>query len=73
MAQTPGLGISEELTNAFSGAITSKNVRFLKISIRNGPSLFTSPFCPPSYTVVEYQNCWFPMASSLPLAPLKTT
>lgn len=35
MAQTPGLGISEELTNAFSGAITSKNVRFLKISIRN--------------------------------------
>jgi twinfilin-like protein len=36
MAATSGIGVSPELTKAFSDAIGAKNVRFLKVIIRDG-------------------------------------
>ncbi|KAI0054174.1 actin depolymerizing protein [Auriscalpium vulgare] len=35
MSATSGIGVSDELSSAFAEAVTSRNVRFLKISIRN--------------------------------------
>ncbi|KAF9234031.1 actin depolymerizing protein [Melanogaster broomeanus] len=35
MAATSGIGVSEELTQAFSAAVETKNVRFIKVAIEN--------------------------------------
>jgi twinfilin-like protein len=35
MAATSGIGVSEELTQAFSVAVETKNVRFIKVNIEN--------------------------------------
>ncbi|KAF8432416.1 actin depolymerizing protein [Boletus edulis BED1] len=35
MAATSGIGVSEELAQAFSAAIETKNVRFIKVNIQN--------------------------------------
>ncbi|KAI9569001.1 actin depolymerizing protein [Boletus coccyginus] len=35
MAATSGIGVSEELTQAFSAAVETKNVRFIKVNIEN--------------------------------------
>ncbi|KAG8217267.1 hypothetical protein J3R82DRAFT_5360, partial [Butyriboletus roseoflavus] len=43
MAATSGIGVSEELTQAFSSAVETKNIRFIKVNIQNGASpLFQS-------------------------------
>lgn len=36
MTATSGIGVSEELIQAFSAAVETKNVRFIKVIIRNG-------------------------------------
>jgi hypothetical protein len=36
MSATSGITVSPELTSTFADAVSSKNVRFLKISIENG-------------------------------------
>jgi twinfilin-like protein len=41
MAATSGIGVSPELTETFSDAIETKNVRFIKIIIQDGLCLFT--------------------------------
>ncbi|KAH0830338.1 hypothetical protein J3R83DRAFT_1730 [Lanmaoa asiatica] len=35
MAATSGIGVSDELTQAFSTAVETKNVRFIKVNIQN--------------------------------------
>jgi len=36
MSATSGITVSPELASTFADAVSSKNVRFLKISIQNG-------------------------------------
>lgn len=36
MATTSGIGVSPELTKAFSDAVETKNVRFFKVIIEDG-------------------------------------
>jgi twinfilin-like protein len=36
MAATSGIGVSPELTKAFSDAVQTKNIRFLKVIIQDG-------------------------------------
>jgi hypothetical protein len=36
MAATSGIGVSPELTKAFSDAVETKNVRFIKVIIQDG-------------------------------------
>ncbi|KIJ17140.1 hypothetical protein PAXINDRAFT_167919 [Paxillus involutus ATCC 200175] len=35
MAATSGIGVSEEMTQAFSAAVETKNIRFIKVTIQN--------------------------------------
>jgi len=52
MSATSGITVSPELSAAFSDAVTSRSIRFLKISIRN-ESLVADESVPPSGTLGE--------------------
>ena len=42
MSAPTGIAVSPELTSAFSDAVESRDIRFLKISIQNGLYLYHS-------------------------------
>jgi twinfilin-like protein len=55
MSATSGIAVSPELASTFANAVSSKNVRFLKISIQN-EALVTDTTVPPSSTLENDLN-----------------